>query len=236
VNGTVIVQAHQWGGELGRLDLLFQKDARGMWHVDRYRARLLPVTRDIEADQAVAAVVQKFWAPIEPQFGEVIGVADGDFSSRGDDQAPYNLVADAVRETLGTEIELENMGGIRAPLVSGKITRDDLVAVDPFNNTVVTFSITGRDLIRLLKTHAPAVSGLRYRLERGEVRDVTVGGQPLDENRTYTGATNSYFAQSALKGIEVKDTGLARLDVVMNYIRKKGTVKPAYDGRRVVVR
>ena len=27
VNGTVIVQAHQWGGELGRLDLLFEKDA-----------------------------------------------------------------------------------------------------------------------------------------------------------------------------------------------------------------
>ena len=28
-NGTVIVQAHQWGGELGRLDLLFVKDEKG---------------------------------------------------------------------------------------------------------------------------------------------------------------------------------------------------------------
>ena len=28
-NGTVIVQAHQWGGELGRLDLLFEQDAEG---------------------------------------------------------------------------------------------------------------------------------------------------------------------------------------------------------------
>ena len=31
MNGTVIVQAHQWGGELGRLDLLFVKDEKGAW-------------------------------------------------------------------------------------------------------------------------------------------------------------------------------------------------------------
>jgi 5'-nucleotidase/UDP-sugar diphosphatase len=236
VNGTVIVQAYQWGGDLGRLDLLFAKDATGAWHVARYRAQLLPVTPDIPADPAVGAVVQQFWGPIESRFGEVIGTADGDFSSRGDDQAPYNLVADAVRETFGTDIEFENQGGVRAPLVNGKITRDDLVNVDPFNNTVMTFSITGKDLLRILRASTPAVSGVRYRLERGELKDVTVNGQPVDENRTYTGATNSYFAQSAMKGMEVKDTGMARLDVLVNYIRKKGTIKPAYDGRRVIVR
>jgi len=38
VNGTIIVQAHQWGGELGRLDLLFEKNPQGVWRVDRYRA------------------------------------------------------------------------------------------------------------------------------------------------------------------------------------------------------
>jgi 5'-nucleotidase/UDP-sugar diphosphatase len=236
VNGTVIVQDHQWGGELGRLDLLFEKDARGAWHVARYRARLLPITPDIAADPAIAAVVQQYWAPIEPKFGEVVGTADGDFSSRGDDQAPYNLVADAVRETFGTEIEFENQGGVRAPLVSGKITRDDLVNVDPFNNTVVTFTISGRDLLRILRTSTPAVSGVRYRLERGELKEVTVNGQPVDEARMYTGATNSYFAQSVMKGMDVKDTGTARLDVLVNYIRKKGTIRPAYDGRRVIVR
>jgi hypothetical protein len=49
--------------------------------------------------------------------------------------------------------------------------------------------------------------------------------------------TNSYFAGYALKDIPtVKDTGRRRIDVVIEYIRAKGTIAPAYDGRRVVIR
>jgi 5'-nucleotidase len=236
VNGTVIVQAHQWGGEIGRLDLLFARDRKGMWHVDRYRARLIPVTPNIPADAGVAAVVDRYWQPISARYGEVIGQAEADFSSRGDDEAPYNLVADAVRETFGTEIELENTGGVRAPLIKGPITRGDMVTLDPFNNTVVLFKIAGRDLKRILWQNRPAVSGIRYRVENAELVEATVDGRPIEDDRTYTGATNSYFAQSGLKGIETEDTGRARLDVVIDYVRKKGTVKPVYDGRRVVGR
>ena len=59
-------------------------------------------------------------------------------------------------------------------------------------------------------------------------------GEPLDDARTYSGVTNSYFAGSALKGVTVEDTGKPRLDVLIAYIREKGTVQPSYDGRRVV--
>jgi 2',3'-cyclic-nucleotide 2'-phosphodiesterase (5'-nucleotidase family) len=236
VNGTVIVQAHQWGGELGRLDLLFAKDGSDAWHVDRYRARLLPITSDLPADPAVEDVVDRFWKPLIPKYGEVVGTAAGDFATRGDDMAEYNLMADAVRETFGTEIELENTGGVRAPLVKGPITRTDLITLDPFDNTVVTFKIPGRDLKAVLQKHRPAVSGIRYRVEGGQLIEATVGGQPIDDNRIYTGATNSYFAGFALAGIELRKTGRARVDVLTDYIRMKGTVAPAYDGRRVVTR
>jgi 5'-nucleotidase/UDP-sugar diphosphatase len=235
INGTIIVQAHQWGGELGRLDLLFERDAKGVWHVDRYRARLIPVTSDVADDGKVAAVVEKYWRPIAARYGEVLGRADGDFASRGDDRAEYNLVCDAVREIYGTEVEFENNGGVRAPIVSGPITRGDAIAVDPFANTVVTFSITGREIRRVLERHAPGVSGLRYRLVNGELREVMVDGKPLQDERIYTAASNSYFAGYALKGIAVKDTGRVRLDVLIEYIRGKGTVTPSYDGRRVVL-
>lgn len=236
INGTVIVQAHQWGGELGRLDLLFEKDEKGAWHVDRYRARLLPVTGDIQPDAAVAAVVDKFWQPIASQYGEVIGQAAGEFSARGDDAAEYNLMADAMRETFHVDFDMENMGGIRAPLLRGPITRGDLVTLDPFVNTVVLFKITGRQIRQVLERHAPAVSGIKYRLQDRKLVDVTIGGQPLDDDKTYTGVTNSYFAGSALKGIPTEDTGKPRLDTLIAYIRQKGTVRPAYDGRRVVIR
>jgi 5'-nucleotidase/UDP-sugar diphosphatase len=235
INGTIIVQAHQWGGEIGRLDLLFERDAKGAWHVDRYRARLIPVTPDITDDVKVAAVVEKYWQPIAARYGEVLGQADGDFASRFDDRAEYNLVSDAVREIYGTEVEFENNGGVRAPIVAGPITRGDAIAVDPFENTVVTFSITGREIRQILQRHAPGVSGLRYRLVNGELGEVTVGGKPLEDDRVYAGASNSYFAGYALKGIAVKDTGRVRLDVLIEYIHRKGTITPSYDGRRVVL-
>jgi 2',3'-cyclic-nucleotide 2'-phosphodiesterase (5'-nucleotidase family) len=235
VNGTIIVQDHQWGGELGRLDLLFTKDDSGAWHVDRYRARLIPVTPDIPEDKAVAEVVDRYWKPIAARYGEVIGQAADDFTFRGDDLAPYNLVSDLVREAFGTEIELENMAGVRAPLIKGNITRADLINMDPFDNKVVTFKVTGRQLKDILRKTRAAVSGLRYRLENGEITELTVGGKPVVDDHVYTAATNTYLAERSLKGIETANTGRVRLDVVIEQIRKKGTVKPVYDGRRVVI-
>jgi 2',3'-cyclic-nucleotide 2'-phosphodiesterase (5'-nucleotidase family) len=235
VNGTVIVQDHQWAGELGRLDLMFQKDARGAWRVSRYRARLIPITQDMPAEPMVAAVVDKFWQPIAARFGEVVAKAADDFSTRGDDAAPYNLVADAVRETFKVDVDFENGGGVRAPLVAGDITRADLVALDPFDNTVILFKATGAQLKDILASQAPFVSGLRYRLVNGQVVEATIGGQPIDDTRMYTGSANSYFAGFALRGIAQEDTKQTRLGVVTAYLKAKGTVSPAYDGRRVVI-
>jgi 5'-nucleotidase/UDP-sugar diphosphatase len=236
-DGTIIVQAYQWGGELGRCDVLFKQDPAGVWHVDRYRARLIPITAALEPDAGVAAVVDRYWRPIAPRYAEVIGEAVDDFSSRCNDWAEYNLVADAIRETFNTEIELENIGGVRSPLLKGEITRGDIVALDPFANTVVTFKITGRQLRKVLERYAPAVSGVRYRLEKGELIEVLVKGEPLQDNRRYTGATNSYFAGRAFKGARVRfqDTGKQRLEVLINYIRQKGVIRPVFDGRRVVI-
>ncbi len=235
VNGTVIVQAHQWGGELGRLDLLIRRSPVGEWNVARYRSRLLPITSDMPADATVAGIVDRFWKPIAARFGEVVGAAAGDFSSRGDDEAPYALVADAVRETFGVEFSLENPGGVRAPLVAGPVTYGDLVTMDPFGNTVILFQATGARIREIVARYVPYPSGMRYRLVDGKPLDLTIGGQPLQDDRVYAGATNSYFAGVALKDLAVKDTGRTRLDVVVSHIRKHGTVTPSYDGRRVVI-
>jgi 2',3'-cyclic-nucleotide 2'-phosphodiesterase (5'-nucleotidase family) len=236
VNGTVIVQAHQWGGELGRLDLLFSKNGRGEWKVDRYRSRLIPITSEIPDDPPVAAVVDKYWQEIAPKYGEVLGKATAEFISRGDDLAEYHLVDDALREVTQSEFAIGNLGGIRAPLLRGDITKGDIVTLDPFTNTVVTFKATGSQILFLLKRYAPSVSGIRYIL-RGEPAEVTIGGKAVEEGRIYSGVTNSYFAGVALKplSIQVQDSGRVRMEVLAEYIRKKGTLTPLYDGRRVIV-
>ncbi len=235
VNGTIIVQAHQWGGELGRVDLRFARRPDGTWAVDRYRARLIPITDAIAPDPGVAEIVDRYWSPIASRYGEVVARAGGDFSSRGDDRAEYHLVADAIREEMGAQIELENLGGVRSPLVEGPITMADIVTLDPFENTVITFRATGSEIREILLRHKPAVSGIRYRMLDGQLAEASVDGEPLRDDRVYDGATNSYFAGFALKGIEKKDSGRLRREILTEYLRRKGTVYPAYDGRRVVL-
>jgi 5'-nucleotidase/UDP-sugar diphosphatase len=238
VGGTVVVQAHQWAGELGRLDLLFTKDASGRWRVSRYRAELIPVTSDIPADPSVAAVLDRYWSPLASRYGEVIGQAARDFVSLGNDQAEYNLVADAMRAALKTDVHLENQGGVRAPIAQGPITRADVVAVDPFDNTLVTCHLSGHQLERVLIAQAPAVSGLRYVIEDGRLTQATVGGRKLDPARRYFVSTNSFFARTALSRLPdaaLLDTGLSRRETLVEYIRGQRTIQPAYDGRRQIV-
>lgn len=235
VNGTVIVQNHQWGGTLGRLDLTLRRSEEGAWAVQKYSGRLLPITSSVPEDPAVAAVVERYWKPIAPKYEERLGEAADDFAKRGPDYAEYHFVADALRERMGTEFHLENMGGVRAPLIKGPITYGDLVRLDPFSNTIVTFKATGRQIKEMLVRFRPAVSGLRYVLDDGRLTETTLNGQPLEDDRVYFGSTNSFFAQTVLEGIPEKtDTKRARLEALRDYLRAHKVIRPAYDGRRIL--
>lgn len=237
LGGTIIVQAHQWGGELGRLDLLFWRNIdTNRLELVGYRGQLIPITADIPEHPEARRVVERYWKPIMRKYGRIVGEATDDFVQRGDDYAHYYLVGDAVRATFGVDFDLQNMFGIRIELARGPISYYDLARMMPFGNTVVRFEISGRDLKRLLIEQRPTVSGIRYRLENRQLVEATINGQPIEDERIYKGTTNSYFADRYLKplGISYADTGKVLLDVVADYIRKQRRVSPSYDGRRVV--
>lgn len=237
VNGTVIVQAGQWGGELGRLDLLLQKNAAGKWRVDRYQERLIPVTSETPEDPAVNAVLDKLWAPYAAKYDEVLATATADFAERGDDLSQNNLYADLVRAAFGVEVEFEGMGGVHWPIMAGPVTRAALVDLDQNKSTVVTFRMKGSEIRRFVQRSTPIGSGLRYRMFRGKLEAITAGDAPLDDARVYSCAANSSMA-GRMNGFEVldkRDTGRAWSEVVMDAMRKARTITPAYDGRRIVV-
>ena len=237
VNGTVIVQAGQWGGELGRLDLLLKKNAAGKWRVNRYQEHLIPITSEIPEDPAVNAVLDKLWAPYAAKYDEVLAKATGDFADRGDDLSQVNLYADLVRAEFGADVEFEGMGGVHWPIVAGPVTRGALVDLDQNKSTVLTFRMKGSEIRRFVQRSTPVGSGLRYRMYRGKIENIMVGDAPLDDTRVYSCAANSFLA-SRLNGFETldkRDTTRSWSDVVIGAIRKAGTITPAYDGRRVVV-
>ena len=61
-----------------------------------------------------------------------------------------NLVADAMLDRVadqGVTIALQNGGGLRASIGGGTVTKGDVLAVLPFQNTLSTFNITGAGLV-----------------------------------------------------------------------------------------
>ena len=120
-----------------------------------------------------------------------------------------NLCSDAFRWRTGADISIINGGGMRADLPEGNVTRGDVMAIFPFGNTVQKKEITGSK-IRAMLEHSvfgyPAsfggfldVSGLTFRFDPAKpagsrVSDVKVGGEPLEDSKTYTiGATDFMF-------------------------------------------
>ncbi|KPJ61074.1 MAG: hypothetical protein AMJ46_03670 [Latescibacteria bacterium DG_63] len=237
VNGTVIVQTGEWGVELGRLDLLLEKNTAGKWRVNRYQAHLIPVTSETPDDPAVAAVLDSLWAPYAQKYDEVLATATADFASRGDDISQNSYFVDAVRAEFGVEVGFEGTGGVHWPIVAGPVTRAMLVDLDRHQYTVVTFRMRGSEIRRFVEQSRPVGSGLRYRMFCDKLEDITVGGAPLDDARVYSCAANSFLADrlDRFEILEKKDTKRLWSDVVMDAMRKARTITPVYDGRRIVV-
>lgn len=245
--GTVIVQAHAWGGELGRLDMMAQPGPDGKWRIAQYTAGLLMVDDSVPEDKRVKAVVDKYWAPISAKYGEVVGKAADEFVDiSGEDATNYYLMCDAMlAQTPGAEFELENFGGVRAPILRGDITRGDLINVDPFTNTIFTFEIKGSDLKKLLGYTRPATSKtLRYVAKETPRTDGsgksdwtfvegTINGKPIESDTVYKGAASSYYFGAEVKkyAIDPVDTKKMRLDLLADYVKKNSPISPVPDGR-----
>ena len=235
-NQTLIVQDFQWAGTLGRLDVTLHYDvATASWSISKRRGNLIPITSSLSEDEEVATTIAEFWNPIKDEFGAVVGEAAGDFAEKGEDSAEYNLVADAVCEDVKTEFDIENSGGVRSFLPRGKVTYGDVVTLDPFRNTIVTFHATGKQIKTILENNSPHVSGIRYKLKNGVLQEAVLHGLPIEDDKIYFGATNSYYANFILKEVIDKvDTKQPRLNSILKYFRARKSVAPSYDNRRVI--
>ncbi len=227
LDGTVVAQDFQWGGDLGELDLTFRKGAFG-WALMSFGGKLIPITSDIPEDRYVRDAVEKYHKKIAAKYDTVIGEASADFVG----EAPTNMVNDAMWETYSADFAMQNYGGVRTDLVQGPITTGDIAMLFPFGNATLTFQITGAELKSLLLKSTPAVSGIKYRIQGGKLVSMEIGGQPIDDAKTYKGVTHSFFASSNF-GPETKttDTGITIRDLIVNYIRAKRTISPDAERR-----
>jgi len=136
-------------------------------------------------------------------------------------------------------------------VAAGPITRGDVDLILPFADSIVTFNITGEQLLAALE-HSVIfvedqgrflqVSGLTFTydssLEEGSrVIEVLVAEEALDPEAVYSVATNNYLAGGGddyavfLDATDVLDTMQIEDDVLADYIREAMVISPEVEGR-----
>ncbi|WP_458205256.1 bifunctional metallophosphatase/5'-nucleotidase [Haladaptatus sp. NG-SE-30] len=164
-----------------------------------------------------------------------------------------NFVADAYRWATDADIGLQNSGGIReGGSLAGDVTVADLVSVVPFQEHVAVAELSGSDLLDVLRqshgatvafgepdwwhAHLSGAELIWNRTDR-DLESATVGGEPINENATYTLATTEYLLHTdrefpALHEGHRVATGDVQYEVLADYAREFG-VEPKIDGRIV---
>lgn len=133
-----------------------------------------------------------------------------------------DFITDSFRSATGADIAIMNGGGIRDNIGKGDITYGELLAVQPFNNSLCVVEAKGQQIADALEWGASGlpgefggfmqVSGMTYEIDvnvpsgckkdsdgnftgvSGErrVKNIMIGGEPLDPDRTYTVAGIDY--------------------------------------------
>lgn len=207
----LVTQAFSGGTAYGDIELTIDRRSRDV--VERSAAILTTYADDenITPDPEVAELVASAEAAVEPFVSVVIGDAASDITrtqTAAGESALGNLIADAQRAAMGTDIAFMNPGGIRTDILAGQVTWGDLFAVQPFGNSLVRMDLTGAQLYAVLEQQwlgqaSPRImqaSGLGYTWDAAApdgskiVEAHLADGTPIDPAAVYTVTVNSFMA------------------------------------------
>ena len=108
---------------------------------------------ELQPSESVSKLVQKLNKSVSAEFNRVIGEAKRDQDRQGHPvECPLgNWITDAMRWDTGAQIAFQNSGGIRADIPAGPVTKGDIYKVSPFDNTLITFRMSGQQIKDVLE-------------------------------------------------------------------------------------
>jgi 5'-nucleotidase len=224
-------------------------------------ARNVVVGRDVPADPRETALIAHYRGLLGDTAGRQVGAAaetiartprplvDGRWSGEsglGDLVADAQLAATAPGQ--GAVAALVHPGGLRADLDRGPVLDHDALAVQPFNNYLITMGLTGRQLGCLLEQQfvtgvvlQPSAT-LTYTVDPAgrtapptdpcagtRVADLAIAGAPVDPDATYRITVNDLLAAggdgfSTLTGGTDRVRGELDVQALGDYLGRAGPV------------
>jgi 5'-nucleotidase len=255
IDDRLVTSADKYGTVVSEIDITLDPKSGD---VTRSRADNLIVRTDRFAKDAaqsqLIATYEQLAAPLAKRVvGRVAAPLSRDESPAGE-MALGLVIADAqlaASADAGAQLALMNPGGVRANLTgdaSGQVRYEDLFAVQPFYNNLVTLTITGAQLQRALEQQwlnqpRPRVlqvsRGFTYTWDNGKppgqrivAGSLRLNGAPIEPQQRVRVTVNSFLAGggdnfSVFKqdGQDVR-TGMMDIDAFERYVAAQGTVAP----------
>ena len=217
VNGVPIVQAGSNTEYLGIVDLMVDAG-----RIVKINSTLLPLWATTPRPQTrLGAFVDSLQNEIDREYNEVIGTLTADWTRREPANSIGSYVTEAQREAVRADVCFMNVHGIRRDIPAGPITKRELFEALPFRNVLTTFTLTGTQLRSVLQ-HAVEqrssilIAGVTGEWTTGpggavELRNVRIGGTPLDVTRSYVCTANDYLVGEARRYLGLELPGVIYL-------------------------
>lgn len=262
IDGRLVTSADKYGTLITEIDLTLDPKSGD---VTQAQANNLIVRTDQFAKDPLQTrlieVYERLAAPLAQRVvGRVAASLSRDESAAGEMPvgqvvADAQLAATRAAADGGAQLALMNPGGLRAALVSrsdGAVRYEDLFAVQPFYNNLVTFTLSGAQLITALEQQwlnqararilqvsqgfSYSWDGTRPAGQRVLTDSVKLNGAALDPNASYRVTVNSFLAaggdnfQIFKQGREVR-TGIMDIDALERYFGSTAAVTPVGQAR-----
>lgn len=148
------------------------------------------------------------------------------------------------------DVGIANFGGIRVDMPEGEVIMDDIMSMFPFKNQLCYVAVKGSDLRYLLEQMAKkkiqVLGGVRIVVTDNQLTSALVGGEPIDDDKTYGIATISFLLNGgdnisvARNALEVKIFDEIPMDTFLALVKdlESRGEKISYqkDGRIQVIR
>jgi 5'-nucleotidase len=221
----MVTSASSFGRLFTDTELRYDLKKRDIVRTSVHSANMV-VSRDVPKADAMTSLINRYKTLVEPIAARVLGTIASDVTrttnAAGESQLG-DLIADAQLADDSTVwngqqpvVAFMNPGGIRADLTResspygepvGAVTFDEAFTVQPFNNYLVSMTLTGQDIYDLLTQQVTGANagrakvlqvsaGFTYQLGATGPVDgsVLLQGQPIDKAASYRIVTNNFLA------------------------------------------
>ena len=254
VNGTLLVSTGEYLSNLGKVEIELNENNEVVSATASLitKEEALKVTPDAKVTAKIAEIDKAQGEVLSEVIGTNTIDLDGDRNSvRFGETNLGNLITDAMMDETGADLAITNGGGIRASIKAGDITKGDVVSVLPFGNFIVTKQLTGAQIKEVLEFGVrsygeslggfPHVAGIKFVVDPGRavgdrIISLTINGEALDMNKTYTVATNDFMAAGGddypcFGDIPTLNEYSSLEESLANFIKTLGTVSYTKQGR-----